>query len=108
MNDCRDMALALVRFPVALRAALLVAEQSIQLNKQLHLSDVCPDVEGQSHTQYLQVQLRDRPSLSLDDLNWDDHSCYQYSSILDNTQGVTILANATAEVAQPPSMASSD
>ena len=39
--------------------------------------------------------------MSLSALNWNDHSCYEYSSILDNAANVTILANATAEVAQP-------
>lgn len=56
----------------------------------------------------VQVQLRDRPSMSLNALNWDDHSCYAYSSILDNARNVTILANATAEVAQPAAEANQD
>lgn len=56
----------------------------------------------------LQVQLRDRPSMALDDLNWDDHSCYSYSSILDAAKNVTILANATVEVAQPSMEANQD
>jgi len=36
--------------------------------------------------------------MELDDLNWNDHSCYDYSNILDVAAGVTILPNATAEV----------
>ena len=50
-----------------------------------------------------QVLLADRPPLTLDDLNWQDHSCYNYSITLQQAANVTILANATAEVALPSS-----
>ena len=46
--------------------------------------------------------------MALDALNWNDHSCYAYSSILDSAANVTILANATAEVAQPDMEANQD
>jgi hypothetical protein len=40
--------------------------------------------------------------MTLDGLNWNDHSCYNYSNTLDVATAVTILANATAEVGTFP------
>ena len=51
----------------------------------------------------VQVQMRDRPQYPLNDLNWDDHSCFNYSNTLNVASNVTILSNATAEVPQAAS-----
>ena len=55
----------------------------------------------------LQVQMSERPQFKLDQLNWQDHACWNYSSTLQNATSITILPNATANVAQADGSASS-
>ena len=51
--------------------------------------------------------MSERPQFKLDQLNWQDHACWNYSSTLQNATSITILPNATANVVQADGSASS-
>lgn len=91
----------------------LTVGREYRIIHQLDIVPAIPPVKGYRHVGLGiwelngQVQVRDRPAMTLDGLNWNDHSCYNYSNTLDVATAVTILANATAEVALPASMAQS-